>query len=91
MSNRIATAVKSCLDAAANGFGEYPFARVRAVIYGLRADSNWSDAEVMEVQMNVIRVLMTRPSAPLDEPFSAQSQRIQALIEAVNKTPDALI
>lgn len=57
---KIQTAAQACLNEGSQGFGEFPFARMRAFLYALRADRDWSDAEIMEVQLNVIRVLTSR-------------------------------
>lgn len=60
MLEKIKTAAKMCLDAGAKGYGDYPFERMRAFLYTLRADPNWTDGELMEVQMYVIRAMTSR-------------------------------
>jgi hypothetical protein len=78
-SVKISAALKSCLDEAVNGYGEHPFARMQALLYSLRADPNWTDAEVMEVQMSLIRVLTSRlaglESARCADSRHAESER----------------
>jgi hypothetical protein len=65
--NRILSAAAACLNAAESGYGDYPFARIRAFLYSLRADPTWTDADVMDVQMRVIQVLVSQNTGKLQE------------------------
>lgn len=65
--NRILSAAAQCLNVAENGYGEYPFVRMRAYLYALRADPNWTDADVMDVQMRVIQVLVSQNTGQLQD------------------------
>ncbi len=56
--NKIRDAVETCLAFAVGNAD--PFSRVAAYLRSLRDDGDWSDAEVIEVQVHVIRALMKR-------------------------------
>ena len=66
--DKITHAVETCLTLAVGNSD--PFSRVAAYLASLNDDHNWRDAEVMQVQMRVIRALMKRiasdknPNAP---------------------------
>jgi hypothetical protein len=60
-TDKIADAVETCL-AFAVGTND-PFSRVSAYLASLNDDRDWRDAEVMQVQVRVIRALMKRITA----------------------------
>ena len=57
-SEKIAVAVETCLAFAVGNSD--PFTRVAAYLASLNDDADWRDAEVMQVQVRVIRALMKR-------------------------------
>lgn len=57
-SEKIAIAVETCLAFAVGNSD--PFKRVAAYLASLNDDRDWRDAEVMQVQIRVIRALMKR-------------------------------
>jgi len=58
LTDKISDAVETCLAFAVGNSD--PFSRVAAYLASLNDDSDWRDAEVMEVQIRVIRALMKR-------------------------------
>jgi hypothetical protein len=71
--DKISTAVEACLVKAIGQTFQHPILQVKAYLDCLRADPEWTDAEVMEVQTNVIGALMARLSrdqigGPSDKP-----------------------
>jgi hypothetical protein len=56
--DKISEAVETCLAFAVGNAD--PFSRVAAYLASLNDDRDWRDAEVMEVQVRVIRALMKR-------------------------------
>ena len=60
-TNKIIEASETCL-ALALGQRD-PFGRVSAYLRTLRTSENWSEAEVIDVQVRVIRALMRRIEA----------------------------
>jgi hypothetical protein len=61
-TEKIACAVETCLAFAVGNSD--PFSRVAAYLASLKDDVGWRDAEVMEVQVRVIRALMKRIAKP---------------------------
>jgi len=57
-SDKITEGVETCLALAVGNSD--PFKRVAAYLASLNDDRDWRDAEVMEVQVRVIRALMKR-------------------------------
>ena len=43
---------------------DLPFTKLAAFIHRLRADPNWTDSEIIELQTRVIRDLMSRRNQP---------------------------
>jgi hypothetical protein len=60
-ADEIADAVEICLGLAAGH--NSPFKRVSNYLASLRQSEGWTDAEIMAVQMRVIRALMKRDGA----------------------------
>jgi len=60
-ADKITEAVETCLALAVGKID--PFTRVTAYLASLNDDRDWRDAEVMEVQIRVIRALMKRVGA----------------------------
>lgn len=71
-TDKITNAVETCLAFAVGNSD--PFRRVAAYLGSLNDDQSWRDAEVMQVQVRVIRALMKRiandkkPDAPGSTP-----------------------
>jgi hypothetical protein len=58
--DKISAALERCLKAVDAGDAEHPFLRIKDFLNSLREDPTWSDAEVIEVQTNVIEALTSR-------------------------------
>lgn len=57
-ADKVADAVVTCLAFAVGNSD--PFTRVAAYLKSLKEDGDWLDADLMEVQIQVIRALMKR-------------------------------
>ena len=66
--SKIATAAQLCITRSLQT--ERPFSSVKSQIDELKSDSNWTAAEIIEVQTRVIRALMQNlgTSDPTDSP-----------------------
>lgn len=65
-SGKMEAAILHCLDECR---GERPYSRLTAFVEGLKADPNWSSAEIVELQTQVIRALLFR-AGRRDEPVA---------------------
>ena len=59
---KIGSAAAACLEEC--GATDRPYSRVSAFIGGLQGDEDWSDAEIIELQTRVIKVLLYRYGNP---------------------------
>jgi hypothetical protein len=66
--NKIAAAAAFCLNRSLET--KRPFSNVKSHLDQLKADADWSEAEIVEVQTRVIRALMQQlgTSDPTDPP-----------------------
>jgi len=60
---RIESALATCLDECRAK--DRPFTRISEYIASLQADPAWTEAEIIELQTRVIRVLLFRGGKPL--------------------------
>jgi len=58
--DKIATAVKDCLETALHSRDKHPFERVRECLDGLKGQPDWSADEIIEVQTRLIGELVSR-------------------------------
>jgi hypothetical protein len=58
--DKISAALETCLKAVDAADAEHPFMLIKDFLSSLREDPDWSDAEVIEVETNVIEALTTR-------------------------------
>jgi len=77
-SGKIDAAILHCLDECR---AERPYTRLTAFIEGLKSDPNWSSAEIIELQTQVIRALLFRAGrqdepVAVTAPAAARPQRV---------------